>query len=350
MFSNRLSPERVGVIFAVLSALGFSLKAIFVKLAYLVAPVDAITLLSFRMIFSLPVFVWVAFASLRAGPSISGRDWVFLIVLGLFGYYGSSILDFMGLQYISAGLERLILFTYPMLTILIGVAFMGKSFDRREIKSMVLSYAGIGLAFAHDLRVTSDAGQVIVGASLVFGASLSYAVYQAYSETAIKRFGVARFSSLATLVSAAATEIHFFAAQPLSALAQPAPIYYYGIAMAVFSTILPVFMLSAATRRIGASRSVLIGALGPVLTVFFGWWLLDEGISFAQVVGTALVLAGVLLVGKAKSAEGVRPINSDANRSPASAPTGSSKRNEVPAPRRPEDARKGASRGRGRTS
>ncbi|MDR1367813.1 MAG: DMT family transporter [Candidatus Accumulibacter sp.] len=334
MFFNRFSPERVGVVFAVLSALGFSLKAIFVKLAYMAAPVDAVTLLSFRMIFSLPVFLWVALASMRAGPPISRRDWAFLTVLGLFGYYGSSILDFMGLQYISAGLERLILFTYPMLTILIGVAFMGKSFDAREVKSMVLSYAGIGLAFAHDLRVASEVRQVVIGASLVFCASLSYAIYQAYSETAIRRFGVARFSSLATLVSVAATEIHFFIAQPVSSLVQSAPIYFYGIAMAVFSTILPVFMLSAATRRIGASRSVLIGALGPVLTVFFGWWLLDEGISSAQVVGTALVLSGVLLVGS------VRKKDPGASISPASAPTDSSKKSEAPERLLPKDARK----------
>ena len=334
MFWNRWSSERLGVVFAILSALGFSLKAIFVKLAYMETSVDAITLLSLRMVFSFPAFLWVGLSSLRSGPKLSGRDWAFLIALGLLGYYGSSILDFMGLRYISAGLERLILFTYPMLTILIGVAFMGKAFDRVEIKSMILSYSGIALAFAHDLRIADDMRQVLLGAGFVFAASTVYAIYQACSETAIKRFGVARFSSLAMLVSVAATELHFFAVQPLSALVLPVSVYFYGIGMAVFSTVMPVFMLSASTRRIGAGRTALIGALGPVLTIFFGWRFLGETISLAQIAGTLLVLSGVLLVGNVKQK------SSSGNKSPESAATGSSKKSEAPERLPPADARK----------
>ena len=293
--------ERLGVAFALLAALGFSFKAIFVKLAYAVpqaVPVDAVTLLSLRMVFALPVFVWVGFHSSRSAPPLSRRDWLMLTALGLLGYYGASILDFVGLRYITAGLERLILFTYPTLTIAIGVLFMGKTASRREIGALALSYAGIGLAFVHDLQVAGETTTVLIGAAFVFGSALSYAFYQAGSEPAIRRLGAARFTALAMLVSTLATVLHFLIAQPITALTQPLPVYFYGAAMALFSTVLPVFMNSAAIRRIGSAKSVLIGTLGPILTIFFGWWLLDEPLSLAQMIGAGLVLAGVLLVSR----------------------------------------------------
>jgi drug/metabolite transporter (DMT)-like permease len=295
------SAQRVGVTLATLAALGFSFKAIFVKLAFAAAPVDAVTLLSLRMIFSLPVFVWVAFHSSRShrdAEPLTRRDWALLVGLGLLGYYGASILDFIGLQYISAGLERLILFTYPTLTILIGVTFLGKTLHRREVGALALTYLGIGLAFAHDVEIASDLRTVLIGASFILGSSLCYAFYQSGAEGAIRRLGAARFTALAMIVSTLATQLHFALKQPLSALIQPWPIYAYGAAMALFSTVLPVFMNSAAIRRIGAAKSVLIGTLGPVLTIIFSWWLLDEPLSLAQLAGAALVLAGVMMASR----------------------------------------------------
>jgi len=295
------SSKRLGVAFAVLAALGFSFKAIFVKLAYAVpqaVPVEAVTLLSLRMVFALPVFLWVGFQSSRKAEPLTCRDWLMLSALGLLGYYGASILDFIGLQYISAGLERLILFTYPTLTVLIGVLFMGKRLERREVMSLLLSYVGIGLAFAHDLQIAGEVRTVLIGAGFVFASSLSYAFYQAGSEPAIKRFGAARFTALALLVSTLATQVHFFIAQPVSALVQPLPIYAYGAGMALFSTVLPVFWQSAAIRHIGSAKAAMIGTLGPILTIFFGWWLLGESISLAQMFGAGLVLAGVLMVSR----------------------------------------------------
>ena len=156
-----------GASLALLAALGFSLKAIFVKLAYPYG-VDAITLLALRMGFSLPVFLWVGLAHQRAGASLAGGDWGRLFVLGCLGYYGASILDFWGLQFISAGLERLILFTYPTLTILIGVLFQGKPFSKREGVAVALCYIGIGFAFMHDLG-QGDSRSVWIGSALVFG-------------------------------------------------------------------------------------------------------------------------------------------------------------------------------------
>lgn len=295
------SAERLGVALAILAALGFSFKAIFVKLAYAVpqaVPVDAVTLLALRMLFALPVFVWIGLQSSRAAPPLTRRDWLMLTALGLLGYYGASILDFIGLRYITAGLERLILFTYPTLTIMIGVLFMGKPLARREIGALALSYAGIALAFFHDLEFVGETGAVLLGVAFIFASSLSYAFYLAGSATMIQRLGPARFTALAMLVSTLATLLHFLAAQPLSAFVQPLPIYAYGAGMALFSTVLPVFWQSAAIRRIGSAKAVLIGTLGPVLTIFFGWWLLGEPLSLAQTAGAGLVLAGVLLVSR----------------------------------------------------
>ncbi|MRD73503.1 EamA family transporter [Rhodocyclus tenuis] len=293
------SPERLGVALAIAAAFGFSFKAIFVKLAYAVpqaVPVDAVALLSLRMVFSLPFFVWVGLRESRGAPPLTRRDWATIAVLGILGYYASSLFDFIGLRYISAGLERLILFTYPTLTILIGVLFMGRPLTRREIGAIALSYVGIALAVVHDLNLGGDTHAVLIGGAFVFASSLSYAFYNAGAASAIQRLGSARFTAMAMLVSVAATQLHFFATQPVSALIQPWPVYACGIGMAIFSTVLPVFMQSAAIRRIGASRSVLIGTLGPVLTILFSWPILGEPVSLPQVAGAGLVLIGVLLV------------------------------------------------------
>lgn len=293
--------HRAGVWLAILAALGFSLKAIFVKLAYAVpqaVPVDAVTLLALRMVFALPVFAWVGFRASRSMPPLTRRDWLLLTALGLLGYYGASILDFIGLRYITAGLERLILFTYPTLTVMIGVLCMGKSLSRREVAALLLSYAGIALAFAHDLEFAGDMSGVLTGVAFVFASSLSYAFYLAGSTEAIHRLGAARFTAFAMLVSTLATLLHFVATQPLSAFNQPLPIYGYGIAMALFSTVLPVFMQSAAIRRIGSTKAALLGTIGPMLTIFLGWYCLEESISPAQIAGAGLVIAGVVLVGR----------------------------------------------------
>ena len=281
---------------ALIAALGFSLKAIFIKLAYPYG-VDAVTLLALRMGFSLPVFLWVGLAGQKAGASLTRDDWGKLFLLGCLGYYGASILDFWGLEYISAGLERLILFTYPTLTILIGVLFQGKPFTRREGVAVALCYIGIGFAFVHDLNL-GDTRSVLIGGALVFGSSVSYALYLSGSAPMIARLGAMRFSALAMLVSSAVTLAHFACVQPFSAFVQPMPVYGWGLAMAVFSTIVPVFAQSAAIRRVGAGRASLFGMVGPILTIGFGWWLLDEHISAAQTIGAIFVVAGILIVSR----------------------------------------------------
>lgn len=283
-----------GILLALVAALGFSMKAIFIKLAYPYG-VDAITLLALRMGFALPVFLWVGLARHRSDAPLCIGDWGRVGILGCLGYYGASILDFMGLQYISAGLERLILFTYPTLTILIGVLFQGKTFSRRELVACLLCYAGIGFAFVHDLGL-GEPRDVLIGGGMVFASSVAYALYLSGSAPMIAKLGAMRFSALAMLVSTAITLLHFGLAQPLSAIVQPLPVYGWSIAMAAVSTVIPVFALSAAIRQLGAGRTSLYGMVGPMLTIGFGWCLLDEQISLPQLVGVALVVAGVLKV------------------------------------------------------
>lgn len=289
---------QAGVWLAILAAFGFSAKAILIKLAYATAPVEAVTLLALRMIFSLPAFVWIGFRASRGAPALTRRDWLAVLALGLLGYYGASILDFAGLKYITAGLERLILFTYPTMTLLLGAMLYGQAVGRREWMAVVLCYIGIGAAFAHDLSLSAEMTSVWIGGGLVFASSLSYAFYLSGSAGMLARIGVARFTALALLVSTAATLIHFIVTQPLSALAQPLPIYGYAFAMALVSTVIPVFAQAAAIRRIGSGRAALIGTVGPLMTIGMGWAVLGEAISIWQLAGAALVVSGVVLVSR----------------------------------------------------
>ena len=189
-----------GVWLALIAAFSFSMKAIFVKLAYQ-WPVDAVTLLALRMLFSLPFFAVVGLRESRGVAPLTARQWAAVLLLGLLGYYGASILDFIGLQYISAGLERLILFSYPTLTLLLGVALFGHRIGRRELVALALCYAGIAAAFAHDLNLSADVDAIWIGAGFVFASSICYAGYLAGSGRYIPILGASRFAGLAVLVS-----------------------------------------------------------------------------------------------------------------------------------------------------
>lgn len=286
-----------GIALAILAAFGFSFKAILVKLAYPYG-VDAITLLALRMAFALPVFLWVGFSTTRGAPKLSAQDWLGVFVMGLAGYYGASVFDFLGLQYISAGLERLILFTYPTLTLLFAMVLTRRLASRREVAALALCYIGIGAAFWHDLTFAADAAAIWLGSGLVFGSALCYAIYLTGSARLIARLGTARFAALATLISTAAIFGHFLAVQPVIKLVQPLPVYGYALAMGLFSTALPVFAQSAAIRRLGSARVALVSMLGPLATIGFAGWLLAEPLSLAQLLGAALVISGVALVSR----------------------------------------------------
>ncbi|ADE11576.1 DMT family transporter [Sideroxydans lithotrophicus] len=284
----------LGVVFALLAAVGFSAKAILVKLAYL-DNVDAVTLLALRMVFSVPFFIGVAIWVRRhhAAP-LNVHDRLLVLGLGLIGYYCSSFLDFLGLQYISAGLERLILFLYPTMTVILSALLYKRAIGRKVMAAMLLSYAGIALVFLHD--VGAKEGGIVLGASLVFASTLSYSIYLVGAGHAIARIGTLRFTSYAMVVACAASLLQFGAMRPLSALDLSWHVYGLSIAMAIFSTVLPVFLLSFAIRRIGSGSASLIGSIGPVSTIYMAYAILGEEISLLQIAGSSLVLAGVLVI------------------------------------------------------
>jgi drug/metabolite transporter (DMT)-like permease len=297
----------VGAAFVLVAAVGFSAKAIFIKLAYAdsaltqvaVAP---ITLLFMRMAISLPFFLAIAWWSSRGATPLSRRDWGALIVVGLMGYYGASLFDFWGLQYISAALERLILFLNPTIVVLLSAAFLGYRIHRRDVAALALSYAGIALVFVHDLFVNSNA--VLFGSALVLISALLYAGYLVGAGQMVKRIGAVRFGAYASVVSTVAIMIHFLIAHKVTALAQPKQIWTLAAWMAIVSTVLPVLMMAEGMRRIGSSNAAMMSSIGPAATIFLGYIFLHEPITWLQISGAGLVMVGVLMIGlKKKAAE-----------------------------------------------
>lgn len=290
-----------GIIFAMLAATGFSAKAILVKLAYL-DHVDAITLLALRMAFSAPFFILVAiWVNSRDPVPLRKHDWYSVLTLGLLGYYLSSFLDFLGLLYISAGLERLILFLYPTITVVLTAIIFKKPVGPKVMVAMALSYAGIVLVFLHDVDISKQnaaisQADVLLGAALVFASALSYSFYLVGAGHAIRRMGATRFTAYASIVASIASLLQFAVTHPLSSLNLPLSVYQLSFAMAIFSTVLPVFLLSYAIRRIGSSSSSLIGSIGPVATIVLAYFFLNEAVSLMQIAGTVLVLAGVVTI------------------------------------------------------
>ncbi|MGQ0710495.1 MAG: DMT family transporter [Rhodoferax sp.] len=281
-----------GMGFALLAALGFSGKAIFVKLAYSAAPIDAVSLLLLRMGLALPAFVWLA---RQASPRALRRsDWLGIAVLGALGYYLSSLFDFIGLLSISAGLERLILFSYPPLVLIVEALLQRQTISRRLGWSMLLCYAGLGLAFVHDLQQQGDWHAVLAGSAWVALCSLCYGVYMIGVGRLVGRVGASRLAGLCGLIATFLILVHWsLSPQTIPLQGLPASVWLWAGAMAIFSTALPIWWMARAIAHMGASHTAAIGSLGPILTMAFGWVLLGEAASAMQVCGMALVLVGV---------------------------------------------------------
>ena len=294
-----LQRARSGWWLAALSAVLFSAKAILVKLAFRHG-VDATTFLAQRMLLSMPVFAlvlaWLLWRD-PAQPPISARDGGLIILAGLLGYYAASLLDFMGLAYISAGLERLILFTYPSL-VLLGTCLLCRQWPAgRALGALALSYLGLLLVFGRE--VVLEGPHVVLGASLVLASSFCYALYLMLSGRLLKRLGTLRVTALATLVSGGAILLQVVLSQPWSLLRdQPLAVWQLSVCNALFCTVLPVFAGMAAIARIGASRVAQIGMLGPLVTIGLGAVLLGEPFTQWHVAGTLLVLGGAYLLGR----------------------------------------------------
>ncbi len=253
------------------------------------------------MLFSLPFFALMAWwsAAKSATATLSSKEIILILSMGLAGYYLASLLDFLGLQYISAGLERLILFLYPTFVVLISAVFFRRPISRNDSLALLLSYAGIALAFWHDLDVRHD-DRVILGSLLVLGSGISYAIYLVGSGTLIHKVGSLRYTAYVSIVSTLAIFLQFGFAHSLSQLKQPTPVYFYSLVMAIFSTVLPIWWMAEGIKRIGASRAAMIGAVGPILTIGMGYVFLDEPITFIQTIGGGLVLLGIAVISMRK--------------------------------------------------
>jgi drug/metabolite transporter (DMT)-like permease len=284
-----------GLLLAVGGVVFFSLRPIFIKLAYAWVT-DPVTLLALRMVFSVPFFiaaaVWVRSATEHR--PLAAHELAAVAALGILSYYGASFLDFLALQYIPAGLGRLLLFTYPTIVVILSALLLRKRVTAREIAALVLTYAGLALVFAHSLE--GEQKDFWLGATLAFASSICYAVYLVAGAEVIARVGSVRFTAYAMSAASAACILQFLLLRPLSALDLPAPVYGYAVAMAVVSTAVPVFMTSEALRRVGANTVAIIGALGPVTTIALGWLGLEEVMTPLQLAGAALVLVGVVVI------------------------------------------------------
>lgn len=285
----------VGLLFAVAGVVCFSLRPIIIKLAYAYV-VDPVTLLALRMLFSVPFFVATALWVRGRGEQrpLERRDIAAIIGLGLLSYYVASFLDFLGLQYISAGLGRLLQFIYPTVVVVLSALFLGKRATAREAFALALTYFGLILVFWH--AAGGEQLNLWLGAALVFASATCYAIYLVAGSEVIARVGSVRFTAYAMTVASIACIVQFFLLRPLSALDLPAAVYGLSLAMAVGSTVIPGFLIAEALRRIGANKVAIIGALGPVTAILLGYIGLDEIMTPLQIAGAALVLVGVVAI------------------------------------------------------
>lgn len=284
-----------GLSMAMLGAIGFSGKAIIVKLAYRHG-VDAVTLLMWRMLLALPFFLVMAWWAGRGQPALTRRDWRDIAVLGFTGYYLASFLDFAGLAYISASLERLILYLNPTLVLLISVVCFHHRLQARQLVAMAVSYAGVVAVFAHELHLEGHG--TALGAALVFGSAVSYAIYLALSGKVVQRLGALRLAGLASSVACGLCIAQFLLLRPVADAAVPAAVAWLSLLNATACTVAPVLLVMLAIARIGAPLSSQVGMVGPMSTLLMGYFILGEPLNGWIAVGTVLVLAGVFLVGR----------------------------------------------------
>jgi drug/metabolite transporter (DMT)-like permease len=286
-----------GVALALAGSIAFSGKAIIVKLGYRYG-VDAVTLLMYRMLLALPFFLVLSWWASRGKPALSGRQWLQVLFLGFSGYYLASFLDFAGLQYISASLERLILYLNPTIVLLMGWLLWGKKITRRQMTAFALSYCGVLLVFGHEAKLEGlNAG---LGALLVFGSAVSYAVYLSYSGELVQKLGSLRLAGLATSVACLLCIGQFVLLRPFSAAHVPSEVLWLSMLNATACTVAPVLMVMMAIERIGSAKTAQIGMVGPMSTITMGVVFLGEPLNGWIVAGTVLVLSGVYLVSRSK--------------------------------------------------
>ena len=290
----QLAPKSIatGLVLATVGAIAFSGKAIIVKLAYRHG-VDAVTLIMYRMLFALPIFALMAWWASRGKPPLTHKDWLGILGLGVTGYYLASYLDFAGLSFISASLERLILYLNPTLVLLLGLVLYKRQIQRTQALGMLISYAGVMLVFGHEIKL--EGGDVALGALLVFLSAISYAVYLTFSGELVQRLGSLRLVGLATTVACLLCIAQFVLLRPWSAAMVAPEVIWLSVLNATLCTAVPVLMVMMAIERIGASLAAQTGMVGPMSTILMGVVILGEPFTAWVAAGTVLVIAGIFV-------------------------------------------------------
>lgn len=285
-----------GLLLAAAGSIAFSGKAIIVKLAYRHG-VDAITLVMFRMLFALPFFIAMAWWAGRHQAPLTRNDWLGVLGLGFLGYYLSSYLDFLGLQYISASFERLILYLNPTLVLVLGWVLYKRKITYRQGMAMAVSYSGVLLVFGHEVSLVGE--NIALGSILVFGSAITYAIYLTYSGHLVQRLGSLRLAGLATTVACFFCILQFVLLKPVAALNVVPEVIWLSMLNAIVCTVLPVLMIMMAIERVGPGLTSQIGMIGPLSTLTMGAFFLNETFNLWILMGTVLVLGGVFWVTKA---------------------------------------------------
>ncbi|GAA4456502.1 DMT family transporter [Nibrella saemangeumensis] len=286
----------MGAFMVFVSAFCFAMKGILIKLAYQY-PIDAISLLSLRLLFALPFYVGIAYAASKRLPptNLTRRQWLSLVMLGIIGYYLASYFNFLGLVYITAGLERILLFVYPTFVLLMNAVLYRRSVSRLQWGALFLTYAGILLAFLENIE-TGEQRDLILGSFWVIVSGIVYAVYLVGSDSMIARVGAQRYTCYALIAATVPTVIHNFIHNGFHLGIFPAPVYGLAVTMAIGVTVIPTFLIAEGIKRVGSGNASIIASIGPIFTLVLATTILGERISWLQVVGTLLVLAGVFLI------------------------------------------------------
>jgi len=295
-----------GFIVAFIGAVLFSTKAIMVKKAFADTHVPALSLLTFRMLFSLPFYLIAAFfaSSHQQNVKFTRKEWMLIFFLGIIGYYLSSLFDFMGLQYVSAGIERLILFLYPSFVVLINAVLFKQLVTRNQKIALILTYAGIGIAFFGEIKLTETNPNFIWGSILIFICAITYASYLVGSGRLIPKLGASKFTAYVMLAATIGVLVHFFITSDFNQLQLTRELTLYSSMLAIIATVVPSFLIAYGMKTIGANNTAIVTSIGPVSTILQAHWILGEQIFTAQIIGTILVIAGVLLIGwKQKTAD-----------------------------------------------
>lgn len=298
--SLAVSKTQLGTLFAIAAAFLFSTKAIFIKQAYELSPlVDGTVLLALRMGSALPFFLLLCWFNRKKNRNLSVSDWLLLTLAGLIGYYFSSWLDFMGLMYISASLERIILFLYPTLTVIASSIIYRQKLSIKSICAIALSYGGTLIVMLQEQSDVPHEGKFWLGVSLVFASAVSFAIYLLLTPRLIQKFGSWNFTGLALSIACVGTLLHYVLStpNPIALIDQlPSSVIWYGVALGFAVTVLPTILIAQGIARIGASQTAMIASIGPILTIILATLFLGENMNAIQWFGCALNIIGVLII------------------------------------------------------